>query len=1566
MKRKIFFYITFMFVSISLAQTAGCPDVIAGGIGLGDVDPPPIDCTSGTNCVDLEATYLSLGDTTDYTVSSIAYAPPSAFTGLANPISVGQDDVWSPIINLPFEFCFYGNSFTQCIAGSNGVINFNTADAGGPSGYAFSNNLPSTLGALFPNSIYGVYHDIDPAQGGEIGWELVTLSTGCRALIVGYHDVPMFQNNSILYTGMMVLYEDTNVIDVYIEEKNVDGTWNGGNAVVGIQNDTATIAHVPPGRNSLDPDWTVTNEAWRFTPRGPAITSITWYEGSGTGGPVVGNTDIINVCPVATTTYTAEVTYTLCDGSVITETNETTVTLQQAGTPANPVPDMLRCDADLSGDESFDLSLNDPLQPAGSIITYHTSMADADADINPIVPANAFVITNAMSPFTVYVRVEDPVNIGCYDVVNFDLIIDSLTAGTDGNTTVCDGDATTIDLFALITGEDPGGTWVRTSGTGGTFDAVAGTFTPAVGATTSTFDYTVTGIPPCADDTSTATVNIDQTPIITFVSDVCAASLLTYDVTFTVTPVGAIIVATAGTVVGNTVINIPTGTDITITATHPTNPACLGTLDITSPLCPCPFIDTPISPNDPSICEGSAIPILSVALPGAPALGDEVNWYDAAVGGTLLAANSLTYTPAIPSTPGVYTYFAEAEQAVSGCASDRIPVVLTIIAFPAVDTPADVEACDTYTLPDLTDGVYYTGTGATGTMLNPGDVINITTTLFIYSETATTPNCTSEHSFTITIHITPTVDVLPDVELCDTAYILPVLTVGDYYTGPGGTGTMLNPGDAIATTQTIFIYAGDPLGLCFDESSFEVIIHGNPTIATPVDFTLCDVNNAGDGFEEFDLVSMNNTVTIGDTTLQVMYYFSLADATAAVNPLPDLYTNIVPNLQVVYPRVDNLTTGCFTIGEMNLIVTPLPAANQPLALDFCDDDNDNVGSFDLDSVIPQITTDPNALVTFHLTQDEADLGSNPIVSPFNNSSDQNPQCVFIRVYDTVTTCANTSLQLCLNVIDGPELPEEISDYVVCDVDQDATVTFDLYRADRLAEIYSDPALVGLPSDYILTFHISEADAINDVNPLPALYPNTTNPEPIWLRVESVNTGCPAIRMFNLVVNNAPIDIGTPPDPFSVCDDLGQNNDGFTVFDLTLKNDEIAQGNTNVTITYYPSPADAAADINVITDPTNYTNITNPQTLGVVVTDNDTGCQSFTILTLEVKPNPTPYSFGLDPLTACDTDSDGSAVFNLQTYDTLILSTDNLSAITGYFTSYDDAVNDQNDINDTGDPTMFANTTNPQTIWVRIENPNTMCFELVSFDIYNPIPQVTLTADKTVVCLDEAGNPIPDVPFIDTGLDAALYNFEWYLGADLLPDTTSGIFANAPGVYTVIVSNANGDGCFNEASITIDSSSPALTYSADVTSLAFSDNHTIEATASGLGVYQFSLDGGPFQDSGIFTDVEPGLHYVTIRDVNGCDDIVLEVCVIDYPKYFTPNADNYHDTWNIIGGHCGSIAKIFIFDRYGKLLKQLDPNGAGWDGTYNGSLLPASDYWFRVVYIEDNIEKEFNKHFTLKR
>lgn len=310
--------------------TLACPSVTAGGLGLNGANPPAMSCQA-LSCVDLEATYLNVNQPTNYSVTSIPYAPPYQYTCLQNPVSVNVDDVWSPVVNLPFNFCFYGVNYNKCLIGSNGVITFNTSGTGytpgGYSGWSFTNNLPST--SLFLNTIFGVYHDIDPSKGGQVGWELITLNTGCRALVASWNDIPMYSStcNSQLYTGMIVLYENTNVIEVYVKEKNVCATWNDGNAVVGIQNAAGNAAIVAPNRNSTDTNWTVTNEAWRFTPTGTSLTTLKWYQGNGTSGPLLGTTGTINVCPTQTTTYTAEVTYALCSGTNLTYTGTTVVTV---------------------------------------------------------------------------------------------------------------------------------------------------------------------------------------------------------------------------------------------------------------------------------------------------------------------------------------------------------------------------------------------------------------------------------------------------------------------------------------------------------------------------------------------------------------------------------------------------------------------------------------------------------------------------------------------------------------------------------------------------------------------------------------------------------------------------------------------------------------------------------------------------------------------------------------------------------------------------------------------------------------------------------------------------------------------------------------------------------------------------------------------------------------------------------------------------------------------------------------------------------------------------------------
>jgi gliding motility-associated-like protein len=149
--------------------------------------------------------------------------------------------------------------------------------------------------------------------------------------------------------------------------------------------------------------------------------------------------------------------------------------------------------------------------------------------------------------------------------------------------------------------------------------------------------------------------------------------------------------------------------------------------------------------------------------------------------------------------------------------------------------------------------------------------------------------------------------------------------------------------------------------------------------------------------------------------------------------------------------------------------------------------------------------------------------------------------------------------------------------------------------------------------------------------------------------------------------------------------------------------------------------------------------------------------------------------------------------------------------------------------------------------------------------------------------------------------------------------------------------------------------------------AFTKNQIVTVT-NPVGVnYVYQIDSGPFQTSPSFDNVASGLHSITVNDVNGCSALTdTNVLVIGSPKFFTPNGDGYNDIWNITSLSDQLNTRIYIFDRYGKLLKDISPNGSGWDGTYIGQPMPADDYWFTVEYSEQNSIKKYKSHFSLKR
>jgi gliding motility-associated-like protein len=255
-------------------------------------------------------------------------------------------------------------------------------------------------------------------------------------------------------------------------------------------------------------------------------------------------------------------------------------------------------------------------------------------------------------------------------------------------------------------------------------------------------------------------------------------------------------------------------------------------------------------------------------------------------------------------------------------------------------------------------------------------------------------------------------------------------------------------------------------------------------------------------------------------------------------------------------------------------------------------------------------------------------------------------------------------------------------------------------------------------------------------------------------------------------------------------------------------------------------------------------------------------------------------------------------------------------------------------------------------------------------LVNPLPKPELIDGH--ICVNQVTGVTYQGYVLDTQLSDPNFNYDWYL-----LNTTTNIYvalpsgngptyqAMQPGIYKVIVTNTLTN-CEQSDIASVVTVYPATGISAEV-SEAFSDNATITITVNpiGTGNLIYSLDGGAWQDSNIFTNVQPGTHEVIVEDTEGCTNLAINVLVIDYPKYFTPNGDGIHETWNIIGLNQPD-AKLYIFDRYGKLLKQLSPTGIGWDGTYIGAQLPSTDYWFTLDYSENGTQKQFKSHFSLKR
>ncbi|QHI36310.1 hypothetical protein IMCC3317_16720 [Kordia antarctica] len=789
----------------------------------------------------------------------------------------------------------------------------------------------------------------------------------------------------------------------------------------------------------------------------------------------------------------------------------------------------------------------------------------------------------------------------------------------------------------------------------------------------------------------------------------------------------------------------------------------------------------------------------------------------------------------------------------------------------------------------------------------------------------------------------------------------------------------------VMDSQTIYVLATNTVTGCFTVTPLQLNVIPIPVLPLNItDLEECDDANSLDGFAMFDLTETQTeiygTQTPGNFTLS--YHETEQDAIDDVSPIVNLtnYTNTTINQQTIWVRLEDNATDCYAIEDFDIIVVGPPVLVQPTAFSLCDDlesgdESDEISTFDLTEKYIEITGG-NTSLTLTYYANQADLNSDtPIVDPTAYQNVTNPQVIYIQATNPAGCTTDITMTLRVLPIPTPNTTPTILE--ACDDDSDGDATNGMLIFDLTQ---SEDEIVDNESNVSVSYHTTQMDADDDINPIidPTMYnvdmanANANGQVIIYVRVESdiqIDSNmlpCYKIVELPVVVNPLPVltDIAFT---YVFCE---YDNDNVGQFDwdvVTASLDLLTtpQDVADFTVTYHPTVADALAGTGALAN--GFENTTDPQTVFIRVVNDTTGCvntNNIASLELSVEPIPTATAPPTYELCATDQADQNTAVFDLTTLDATIIN-GQMDMAVAYYENMADA---DADINAIANATSYTNTSNPQTLFARVRQTITGCLSdpvIVMLQV-NPLPVFSLPADD-ILCVNADTGIATDIRTIGSDFGAG-YTYQWTTPNGTSTNAT--VTVDMAGTYSVIVTDGNNaTNCTFDDSVTYEASSSPSILDIQVTTPAFADTHNVVATASGgSGSYEYQLDDGDWQVDGTFLDLQPGEHTVTVRDTNGCGELVRTFELIDFMQFFTPNGDEYHPTWNIIGLRNQPGARIYIFDRYGKLLKQISPAGQGWDGTYNGTPMPSADYWFKVEYVDpfNGSPKEFINHFTLKR
>lgn len=838
---------------------------------------------------------------------------------------------------------------------------------------------------------------------------------------------------------------------------------------------------------------------------------------------------------------------------------------------------------------------------------------------------------------------------------------------------------------------------------------------------------------------------------------------------------------------------------------------------------------------------------------------------------------------------------------------DVTSVTIIVNPLPTVSSLPPIVACSSFTLPTITDGVYYTGPNGTGIQLNPNDVIDETATYYIFSGPDAN-GCTNQSSFLATFM--DEYDI--ELEHCG-KFEVPTPLAGHFYTqtgGPNGSGTIIPPGTFITTNQTIYFYV-EIDGVFCKEDVYPLIIHPLPPVDTLSNVVTCGsytlppltngnyfsaTGGGGTPFFAGDNVTVSRNVFIfsddgtctNETFFQVIILnqpapvISCGNYTLPVLAAGNYYTQVggqgsiipagteISSSQTIYIFANTTTTpNCTSTFYLDITIKPKPDVDDLPDLIRCADN-----PFEL----------PVLSVGNYYT--ETDGGGTML-----NAGDLIYTSQTIYVYDIIDGCDDEK-PFDVEIIPLPPV-ENFTDVIRCDPFTLPNLTHGTY--------HTEPAGMG--------------NVIPDGTTI-----DTT--QVIYIFNEALDAnGCYAETVFQVSILG--VDVGSFTN-ISECD-------SYTLPSLTVGNYFWETGGVNPI---------TASDL-TFNIPGTYTIFVYAQNGGRIFCSDE---ESFTITISE-----TPVLPSFSNVVKCGTytlPTLDNSNYNVNYY----LSTNGVDLINASDYTFDAA----------GTYTLYVYAT---------AFGNTNCSDEKSFTL-TIHPLLDLPIDDAVMCIDPITNDVIQPAFMNTNLNPSLFTVNWYFNNSLV-HTGPFYNATQIGIYTIEtikLTPDSGSNCnYNSTTVLVSQSSYAVAEA--IVSTDFDDTASITINIlNGYGDYEFMLDDGNFQTSNVFTNVSSGEHTIYVKDVFGnCNDISLTATVLKYPKFFTPNGDGFNDTWNIWDLRNQNNVLISIFDRYGKFIKQISSSGNGWNGKLQGIDLPATDYWFVVNYFNKNNEaREFRAHFAMKR